>query len=81
MFKLQDIKSILISRYEELTADKMYSKVKGYIDNFVDYSPDYDERYILPRKYFWDIFSTLNQTLAEKFIDRYIKEWEKKKVT
>ena len=40
MFKLQDIKSILVPQYEELTANKMYSKVKGYIDNFSDYFPD-----------------------------------------
>ena len=81
MFKLQDIKPILVPQYEELTADKMYSKVKGYIDNFSDYFPDYDESYIPPRKYFWDIFSTLNQELAEKFIDHSIKERNKQKVT
>ena len=52
MFKLQDIKPILVPQYEELTADKMYSKVKGYIENFADYFPDYDESYIPPRKYF-----------------------------
>ena len=81
MFKLQDIKPILVPQYEELTADKMYSKVKGYIDGFSDYFPDYDESYIPPRKYFWDIFSTLNQELAEKFIDHSIKERNKQKVT
>ena len=81
MFKLQDIKPILVPQYEELTANKMYSKVKGYIDNFSDYFPDYDESYIPPRKYFWDIFSTLNQELAEKFIDHSIKERNKQKVT
>ena len=59
----------------------MYSKVKGYIDNFEDYFPDYDESYILPRKYIWDIFSTLNQELVEKFIDHPIKERNKQKVT
>ena len=58
MFKLQDIKPILVPQYEELTADNMYSKVKGYIDNFTDYFPDYDESYITPRKYFW-IYSQL----------------------
>ena len=26
----QDIKPILVPQYEELTVDKMYSKVKGY---------------------------------------------------
>ena len=81
MFKLQNIKPILVPQYEELTADKMYSKVKGYIENFADYFSDYDESYIPPRKYFWDIFSTLNQELAEKFIDHSIKERNKQKVT
>ena len=79
--KLQDFKPILAPQYEELAADKMYSKVKGYINNFADYFPDYDESYISPRKYFWDIFSTLNQELTEKFIDHFIKERNKKKVT
>ena len=59
----------------------MYAKVKGYIENFADYFPDYEESYVLPRKYFWDIFSTLNQELAEKFIDHSIKERNKQKVT
>ena len=78
---MQDIKPILVSQYEELTADKMYPKVKGYIENLADYFPDYDESYIPPRKYFWDIFSTLNQELTEKFIDHSIKERNKQKVT
>ena len=75
------IKPILVPQYEELTADKMYTKVKGYIENFADYFLDYEEGYIPPRKYFWDIFSTLNQELAEKFIDHSIKERNKQKVT
>ena len=78
---MQEIKPILVPQYEELTADKMYAKVKGYIENLADYFPDYDESYIPPRKYFWDIFSTLNQELAEKFIDHSIKERNKQKVT
>ena len=68
MFKLKGVKPILDTQYEELTADKMYSKVKGYIDNFSDYFSDYDESYISPRKYFWDIFSTLNQEIAESLL-------------
>ena len=59
----------------------MYAKVKGYIENLADYFPDYDESYIPPRKCFWDIFSTLNQQLAEKFIDHSIKERNKQIVT
>ena len=77
MFKLQDIKPILAPQYEELTSDKMYSKVKGYINNSSDYIPDYDESYITPRKCFLDIFSTLNQELTEMFINHSIKERKK----
>ena len=78
---MQDIKPILVPQYEVLTADKMYAKVNGYIENLADYFPDYDESYIPPRKYFWDIFSTLNQELTEKFIDHSTKERNKQKVT
>ena len=81
VFKLQDIKPIFVPQYKELTADKIYPKVKGYIENLEDYFPEYDYTYIPPRKYFWDIFSTLNQKLAEKFIDHSIKERNKQKVT
>ena len=80
MFKLQDIKPILIPQYEELTADKMYSKVKGYIYNF--YIASWLWWKLYPTKeIFWDIFSTLNQELAEKFIYHSIKERNKQKVT
>ena len=81
VFKLKEIKPILDPQYEELTADKIYPKVKGYIENLADYFPEYDSTYIPPRKYLWDIFSTLNQKLAEKFIDHSIKERNKQKVT
>ena len=79
--QLQNIKPIIVPQYEELTADKIYPKVKGYIENLADYFPEYDSTYIHPRKYFWDIFSTLNQKFAEKFIDHSIKERNKQKVT
>ena len=59
----------------------MYSKVKGYIDNFADYFPGYDESYIPPRKYFCNIFSTLYQELTEMFIDNSIKDRNLQKVT
>ena len=72
MFKLQDIKPILVLQYEEHSTDKIYSKLKEYIYNFVDYFPDYDESYIPPSKYFWDIFSTLNNYISEKFLDHSI---------
>ena len=48
---------------------------------YFEYFPDYGNDYVPPRKYFWDIFSTLNQELTEKFIDHVIKERNKQKVT
>ena len=81
MFKLKDIKPILVPQYEELTAERMYPKSKNYVSNIVDYFPEYDDNYIPPKKYFWDVFSTINSDLAEKFIDHSIKQRNKDKVT
>ena len=52
----------------------MYAKVKEYIEKFKDYFSDYDESYVHPRKYFWDISSTLNQEFSDKFINYFIKK-------
>ena len=59
----------------------MYSRIKGYIKGFSDYFPEYDANYILSRKYFWDIFSTINQDLEDKFVDHTIEERNKQKIT
>ena len=59
----------------------MYPRVKGYIENLAKYFSRLWAWLCSPRKYFWDIFSTLNQELAEKFIDHAIKERNKQKVT
>ena len=40
ILKLQDIKPILASQYEEHTASKMNTKVKGYIKKISDYFSD-----------------------------------------
>ena len=74
---MQDIKPILVSQYEELSADMIYSKVEEYINSFVDYFPHYDENYFSPRKYIRDFFTTQNQELVEKLIDHSIKERNK----
>ena len=58
----------------------MYGRVKGYIESLADYFPDYEHEYV-PKEVFLDILSTLNQELAEKFIDHAIKERNKQKVT
>ena len=78
VFKLQNSKPILVPQYEELTVNKIYPKIKGYIENLEDYFPEYDSNYVPPRKYFKVICSTLNYELAEKFIDCSIKKIRKK---
>ena len=59
----------------------MYPKSKSYVPNIVEYFPEYDDNYIPPKKYFWDVFSTVNNNLADKFIDHLIKQRNKDKVT
>ena len=59
----------------------MYPKSKNYVLNIVDYFPEFDDNYIPPKKYLWDVFSTINSDLAEKFIDHSIKQRNKDKVT
>ena len=71
---MQGIKPILVPQYEELTSDKMYAKVKGYVEKFKDYFSHNDESYIHQREYFCDISLTLNQEFAEKFINYSFKK-------
>ena len=60
----------------------MSAKVKGYIDNFTDYFPDYEEGNILPMKYVWNILSTPIKNLPRSLlIISSIKERNKQKVT
>ena len=47
----------------------------------MDYFPEYDSNYVPAKKYFRNIFSTLNHELAEKFINYSIKERNKQNVT
>ena len=79
MFKRKNIKPILVHQYEELTAERMYLKSKNYVPNIVYYFSEYDDNYIPPKKYFWDVFSTTNSDLVIKFIDHSIKQRNKDK--
>ena len=49
----------------------MYTKLKVNYKNFVDYFPDYNDSvidYVPPKKFFWDVFSTFDSELAERYI-------------
>ena len=54
----------------------MCIKIKGYYESIIDYFPEYSENpeYIPPKRFLWDIFWTMDQDLANKFIARSLKE-------
>ena len=54
----------------------MYPKIKGYYPEIIDYFPEYEEAsdYIPPKKYMWDIFSTRDSNIANRFISHSLKE-------
>ena len=57
----------------------MNPKVKGYIEKNHIKNSDYEESYILRRRYFLNIFSTLNLELTEKLVYNSIKKKKIKK--
>ena len=59
--------------------DSLTKFITWIIENLANYFPDYEYNYV-PKKYYWDIFSTLNRNQL-KFIDHAIKEINKQKVT
>ena len=69
MFKVKNIQTIIVPQYEELSSEIMYPRIKGYINGFPDYFPDYKDGYVPPRKFMWDIFSTLDDNLAQRFVN------------
>jgi len=54
----------------------MYSKIKDYIEDAIDYFPDYNDTpdYLPPKKFMWDIFATLDYDLACTFVDYSMKQ-------
>ena len=42
---MHDIKPIQVPQYETYSR-QIYARVKGYIENFVDYFPDYENYYV-----------------------------------
>ena len=54
----------------------MYKKIKGYYPEIIDYFPEYLENpeYLPPKKYMWNIFSTKDSSMANKFISHSLKE-------
>ena len=54
----------------------MYIKIKGYYSELIDYFREYQENpeYVPPKRFMWDIFSTKDSIMANKFISYSLKE-------
>ena len=54
----------------------MYIKIKEYYSELVDYFPEYQENpeYVPSKRFMWDIFSTKDLIMANKFISYSLKE-------
>ena len=54
----------------------MYKKIKGYYPEIIDYFPEYQENpdYLPSKKFMWDIFSTKDSSMANKFISYSLKK-------
>lgn len=69
-FKLKNLKPIFVPQFEELGPKHIYPKIKSYYPEIADYFPEYPETkdYVPPKKYMWDVFSTFNEDVAQRFI-------------
>ena len=58
----------------------MYKRIKGYYSEIIDYFPEYIEnpKYMYPKKYMWDVFSTRDSSMANEFISHSLKERNRK---
>ena len=54
----------------------MYKKIKEYYPEIINNFPEYSENpeYLPPKKYMWDIISTKDSSMANKFISHSLKE-------
>jgi hypothetical protein len=64
-----ELKPITVPQYKELSPKALYENVKAHIPDLVYYFPEYEEEYIPSKKFFWDIFATLDYELAKNVID------------
>ena len=59
-----------------MSAKIIYQKIKGYYPEIVIYFPEYSENpeYLSPKRFLWDIFSTKDSNMANKFISHSLKQ-------
>jgi hypothetical protein len=55
----KDLKGIVVPHYKELATAKVFADKIEEVPRFADYFPDYLPGQLPPRKFFWDVYSTL----------------------
>ena len=68
--KVEDVQKCNVPKYDELTLDFVYQKALEKFPEMEDYFPDYSDKYLPPREFFWSIFSTLHPNTVRKIIKR-----------
>mgnify|MGYP003441658618 CR=1 FL=1 len=64
-----------VPQYEELSPKKMYEQIKNYLPEAINYFPEYEDtpQFLPPKRFMWDVFSTLNFELATLFVQHSMK--------
>ena len=59
-----------VLHFEELSSKVMYSKIKRYYPEIINYFKEYEEtpNYLPTKKYMWGILCTKDSIIANKFI-------------
>ena len=59
-----------------MSAKIIYQKIKGYYPEIVIYFPEYSENpeYLPPKRFLWNIFSTKDSNMKNKFISHSLKQ-------
>jgi hypothetical protein len=65
-----------VPQFEELASKIIYPKVKRLYPNFFEYFPECPETkdYVSPKMFSWDVLSTFNNDLANRFIENVMEQ-------
>ena len=66
---VHEVKPLAVPQYESLSVSKSFYKVLEFYPDLEDYFPIYNNSYIPPRSFFWQVFGTLHFDDAKRFID------------
>ena len=67
---IEDVQKANVPKYEELCLEVIYVKALDKFPEMEDYFPNYSDKYLPPRDFFWTIFSTLHTNTVRKIIKR-----------